>query len=85
VKMMNLQIALGLVPANLAPPISATGSVQGAGLDDDRLGADPFTRFLLDHPRAIPHVMSGIDRVVAEAQVIGDEIEGTIGSGPPRP
>jgi hypothetical protein len=84
VKMLDAQIALGLVPANLAPPMNATGSVHGAGFDDDRLGADPFTRFLLDNPRAIPHVMSGIDRVVAEAQMIGDETEGAIGSGPPR-
>jgi hypothetical protein len=84
VKMMNAQIALGLIPANRAPRMNATGSVQGAGFDDDGLGADPFTRFLLDHPQAIPHVMSGIDRVVAEAQVIGDETEGAIGSGPPR-
>ena len=84
VKMLDAQIALGLVPANLAPPMNATGSVHGAGFDDDRLGADPFTRFLLDNPGAIPHVMSGIDRVVAEAQMIGDETEGAIGSGPPR-
>jgi hypothetical protein len=83
-KMMNAQIALGLIPANLVPRMNATGSVQGAGFDDGGLGADPFTRFLLDNPRAIPHVMSGIDRVVAEAQVIGDETEGAIGSGPPR-
>ena len=81
-KMLDAQIALGLVPANLAPQMNATGSVQGAGFDDDRLGADPFTRFLLDHPRAIPHVMSGIDRVVADLieeqtmAAMGDDREG---------
>jgi len=60
VRMRDTQIALGLVPQ-----ISGTGSVQGAGFDDDRIGADPFTRFLLDNPQAIPHVMAGLDRVVS--------------------
>jgi hypothetical protein len=46
--------------------MNVTGSVHGAGFDDDGLGADPFTRFLLDNPQAIPHVMGGLERVVAD-------------------
>jgi len=62
VRMRDTQIALGLVPRVLSPQISATP----AGIeDDDGLGADPFTRFLLDNPQAIPHVMAGLDRVVS--------------------
>jgi len=64
VRMRDTQIALGLVP-NPAPQMNATGSVHGAGFDDDGLGADPFTKFLLDNPQAIPHVIGGLDRVVA--------------------
>ena len=78
-KMMNAQIALGLVPANLAPRMNATGSVQGAGFDDDRLGADPFTKFLLDHPQAISHVMGGLDRVVAD--LIEEQTMAAMGEG----
>jgi len=62
VRMRDTQIALGLVPQIAAAP---TGGVQGAGFDDDALGADPFTRFLLDNPQSIPHVMAGLDSVVA--------------------
>jgi hypothetical protein len=78
-KMMNAQIALGLIPANLAPRMSATGSVQDAGFDDDRLGADPFTRFLLDHPQAISHVMGGLDRVVAD--LVEEQTMAAMGDG----
>jgi hypothetical protein len=80
VRMRDTQIALGLVPANLAPRMNATGSVQGAGFDDDRLGADPFTKFLLDNPRAIPHVMGGLDRVVAD--LIEEQTMAAMGEGP---
>jgi len=79
VRMRDTQIALGRVPANLAPQMNATGSVQGAGFDDDRLGADPFTRFLLDHPQAISHVMGGLDRVVAD--LIEEQTMAAMGEG----
>lgn len=65
VKMRDAQIALGVVPGYLTPQVNvAPTSGFGAGIDDERLGADPFTRFLLDNPQAIPHIMAGIDRVV---------------------
>jgi hypothetical protein len=71
VKMRDTQIALGMVRGDLAPQVSIT-----SGFDDDRLGADPFTKFLLDNPQAIPHLMSGIDRAVA------DEIDGHVTDAP---
>jgi len=78
VGMRDTQIALGLVP-NLAPQMHAIGSVQGAGFDDDRLGADPFTKFLLDNPQAISHVMGGLDRVVAD--LIEEQTMAAMGEG----
>jgi hypothetical protein len=48
-----------MVRGDLAPQVSIT-----PGMDDDRLGADPFTRFLLDNPQAIPYIMSGLDDAV---------------------
>ena len=60
--------------------MNVTGSVHGAGFDDDGLGADPFTRFLLDNPRAIPHVMGGLDRVVAD--LIEEQTMAAMGEGP---
>lgn len=62
VKMRDTQIAFGLVPGYPGPQINATAM---GSIDDEVLGADPFTRFLLDNPQAIPHLMSGIDRVLS--------------------
>lgn len=67
-KMRDTQIAFGMVPGTLAPHVNGRCPNCGVGGDDDdRLGADPFTRFLLDNPQAIPHLMSGLDRAVSEA------------------
>jgi hypothetical protein len=76
-KMRDTQIALGVVPGYLSPSvsISSTTNMIGGIEMEERLGADPFTRFLLDNPQAIPHVMGGLDHIVAgliEAQATDD-------------
>jgi hypothetical protein len=78
-KMRDTQIALGVVPGYLTPQISAPMPGFGGGIDGERLGADPFTRFLLDNPQAIPHVMGGLDRIVAE--VIEGQTTAAMGDG----
>ena len=82
-EMRVAQISLGVIPGYLAPqlnPNSNTNINPGGMMDDDRLGADPFTRFLLDHPQAISHVMGGLDRVVAD--LIEEQTMAAMGEGP---
>ena len=73
-EMRVAQISLGAVPGYLAPQLTLNSSTTNINIgNEDRLGADPFTRFLLNNPQAIPHIMAGLDRVFAESEIIDGE------------
>jgi hypothetical protein len=62
VKMRDTQIALGMFPATPSSHVN----VRSGGFDDERLGVDPFTKFLIDNPQSIPYLLSSLDGAVSE-------------------
>ena len=63
-KMLEAQIALGLVPGYLSRQVSMSSNTNSLAIPATALDLpanDPFGRFLEDHPNAISTVMAAID------------------------